>query len=264
MASYRRRYRRYRRGPTRRRYSRRIGRRQFRGTRVARRRNFRPRQIRPMARPITTIDRTPNFDGDSALCQFKDVQYNVLERTAPATPATNFFTGNLIPGNWFQSSQIPELGDYIDNFNYCRVVKSTLVVEFFNQGPILKDIGITTLPNNVGTPGIPAWTATTTPAEQPRTVSTTVGGSTSSRSVRKLIATGTNLTAYGDKSTMYSAAADLDTSLITTAPPNDWSFYIWQGTGQAGATAAEVGTGVQYRATTYRTVKFFARKIQTN
>lgn len=236
--------------------SRRIGmRRRFTATRFSRKRQFRPRRIGMRGRPVMTMDRTRNFSGDSQLAQFKEVVYGNIERAMG-----DFFTGVEIAGNYFEQAGIPDFTEKVNDWANFRVVRSTVVVEFFNVGPSLKDVGILQLP--VAT-APPAWTGTVTPSEQPRCVFTSVGGATSSASVRKLVGTGTQLTAGGDKIFITSGATQLNTATPTNAPTAAWEFYIYQGTGLAAAGAAETGTGVQFRATIYRTCKFYNRELQT-
>lgn len=266
--SYRRRgYRRYRRRPMRRRFSKRIGRRNNRRTRnfSRRTRKLRPMLIGPGTNSHTRFDRTINFDGDATLAQFREVSYGELNRAASG--AASFFVGAFVPGSHFGGQIVPWIDFYRNQYGNYKVVKTTVVVQFFNAGAILKDVGILQLPTGIDSDGeLPTWDASIVPGEQPRGVKATLGAGTSSRSVRKLVASGSPLTSMGDKELITSGDTTLATAdPITTAPTSPWAFWIYQGNSGSPATALETAANnVQYKLTVYRTCKFFNRSLITS
>lgn len=269
MPSYRRRYRRYRRRPYGKRYSRRIGRRPATRKFARRPKYYRPLRRKLNARAITFYDRTPNWDGDSVITQYKEIVSAGLSRTT--TTAGQYFVGNVIPGSHFSGGIIPDIEEYASQFRYMKVVKSTIVVEFVNfSDTVMKDVGITLLPNGVDwtePTNLPNWTNSIVPSEQPRTKFLTLGPKSSSRSVRKLTMTATPLTAAGDLTfvTAGDTKVNVDTGGVTTEPTSPWYFYVWQGNSavvNSGSTET-TANNIQYRATIYRTCKFFERTLQT-
>lgn len=236
-------------------------RRNFRRRRIGTRRpyprkfNLLSKSTRPSSRVFREIDRTPNFAGDSLLVQVKYTNDTFDNRATG-----EYFTGFTVPGNFFEETLEPQLQQHAEDFKYCRVVKSTIVVTHQNIGGTqMKRVGITQLPEGIGLAQVPIWVSNTSPAEQPRTVSTTLGALGSSRSVRTLKATGTNMTACGDHS-LFVYQAQIPTGSLSTVPGFAWRWYVWQGTEQ-NAGSSET-TGLQLSVTVYYTVKFYDRILK--
>lgn len=260
MAYAPRRYRRrtYRRNRTRRpvgtrRYRRPIGMRRS----YPRRYSLIKRSTRPTSRLYREIDKTPNFQGDSLLVQVKYTNDTFTNRTTGT-----YFDGFTVPGNFFEEILEPQLAEHASDFKYCRVVKSTIVVTFQNIGSTqMKRVGITQLPEGVGLAQVPDWVANTSPAEQPRTVSTTLGAIGGNRAVRTLKATGTNMTACGDHS-LFVYQAQITTGSLASVPGFAWRWYVWQGTEQNAGSSESTGT--QLSVTVYYTVKFYDRILKVS
>jgi len=265
MPSYRRRsFRRYRRRPYRKSY-RPMRRSRYSARRTARRpKYFRAKRMRPTIRAVTTYDRTPNWDGDAVITQYKETLYNGLTRTTSAP--NNYFVGAYVPGSHFSGAIFPDNTEYLTKYRYMKVLKSTIVVQFFNLGSILKDVGVLMLPSNV-TPtsdSLPVWDASNNPPEQPRVKNITLGAGTSSRSVGKVIMSGTPLSAEGDKDSITAGDTkiNIETGDIIDEPTTPWYFYLYQGNSgfvQTGSAETSGTNNVQYKATVYHTVKFFER-----
>lgn len=246
------------------RFSRRIGFRRpmFRRRFISRRRYLHPRVVRPSTRAITVYDRTPNFQGDSVIAQFRETTSGNLTRLVASS---SFFVGAFFPGSHFFNDEAPSLQQYLDQFQYMRVVKTVAVVQFYNKGDNQKDVGIIALPCNIDTTGeLPTWSATVTPSEQPRCSYSTVGGNDSSRSVRKVVASGTYKSADGDLVSVSAGDSRLSTGAPTTAPTVPWYFWVFQGASTAASVNETNADDVQYKLTLYHTVKFYERKLKSD
>lgn len=263
---YRRRYRRFTTRRTTRFPYRRIGRRRnFRIALRSRKRYLRPRSVRPRMRPMITYDRTPNFPGDATVVQLKEVVYGSLSRTTVSP--NNWFTGTFFPGSHFVDTAVPDVTQYTLKYRYMKVVKTTLVVQFFNKGPDMKDVGILALPTNTDVvTELPTWSAAVLPTEQPRAAWTTLGSNQSSKSVRRVVAVGTHKSAEGDSVTITGGDTriNVETGDIADPPTAPWYFWIFQGNGIGAAGNNESSSeNVQYKATAYRVCKFFERRPQS-
>lgn len=224
------------------------------------RRYLRPQTINARARPHTTYDRTPNFPGDATLAQFRDQREYTLLRTDNTAPGSSYYVGDVLPGSHLSSDDMPTLTEYTALYQDARVVKCTVVAEFVNMGDTMKNVGIMQLPAGVDGSGLPSWTGSQSPLDQPRCSYQTLGPKTSSRSVRKIIATGTPISASGDTTLITSRSTELDTADYTVPPTTPWYFYVWQGYNTQGNTET-AANGVIVRTTAYYTIKFFNRKL---
>lgn len=253
----RRRYRRYRRRPIGRRYSRRIGRR-----RTFRRKSkwLRPKRIRGI-RPYTTYDRTPNFDGDSVIAQFVETRSSGISQRIVDT----YYKGTLEAGNFFTVDSVPTIAQYKDRFQYARVVKTTVKVTFNNLSPTNVQCGIMQLPvtyNNVSVLD-PAWTPARPPMEEPRCVwkRLATAGTGGSPAFTTMISSGTTLSAAGDTGLITARDCDLTTDALTDAPTIPWYFYVWAGNNTSSLGGTSDTLSVNYQITSYRTVKFWGRRL---
>lgn len=241
MASYRRRYRRYRKPMGRR------PRRTYRKRRAVRRRTNRVR---------TQRIRNVNYMGDRVLVTFKDeVQVN-LKQTA-----VNFYASNSPPGNYLLSPNIPTLTQYVNQYQYCRVIKSTCKATFTNVEALAsKDVGITQWAAGQ-TVGV-GQSALNLLSEQPRTKSVYLSPLSGSKSTATLSMTGSLKTAYGNSTNTTSTADRLPTSALGTSPPTP-AFFTWlvwaQNVSGAGTLEAN-GTNIRIMMTYY--VEFTDRKTQ--
>jgi len=241
---------------------RRIGARRYGRSRVMRRRVLRPVHIGARYPVRTTFDRTPNFEGDAVVAQFRDIREYVIARDGNSEAATSYYNGALVPGSHFSSKQIPELKHYVDAFFNVRVIKCTIVVEFVNRGDEVKNVGISVLPLKDMT--LPSWNGSLAPQDQPRTSFTTLGPKTSSRSVRRMTSYSSPIIASGDRTCVTSGGTTLLSENVDEAPEDFWYFYIWQGSNTQQAEAGETpDQAVRANVTAYYTCKFFNRQIQT-
>lgn len=259
--SYRRRtsrYRRYR--PTYRRRSR-IGRRRIPRTGFRNRRRYlHPRTISARyPRAITTYDRTPNFAGDATLAQMRDMREFTLLRD---TVDDQYYIDALVPGSHLSSDDIPTFKEYKEQYHAFKVVKATLVAEFVNMGDLLKNVGIIVLPTGVSDSGVPSWTPSQCPMDQPRCSWTTLGPKTSSKSVRKLVAVGTPLIASGDTVNITSGGTECETTDATVEPNAPWYFLLWQGNNTAVTADETADDGIRVRVTVYYVIKFYNRRLE--
>lgn len=209
-------------------------------------------------RPYTTFDRTPNFEGDAYIAEFREVSNGAI----PQREAGTYYRGIMFPGNFMNGQETPNFSDPFGEYRYFRVVKTKLVVTFQNPSNLPKSVGILPIPEGYDTEAeLPDWTGSKTPMEQPKCVYTKLGPGGSSRDVRTLRAMGGNLSAAGDLVNVTQGNSDIATDGTQNAAPEaPWYFYLFQGA--ASAEPVEPVTGaMNYTITAYRTIKFFGRRL---
>lgn len=211
-------------------------------------------------RPVTGYDSVPNSWPDACLANFQENFSSVLLMNV-GDIGNDFY----ISGNFFQGQ--PPSGDfttYAAHYNKMKVVKTTVVADFFMADPsipsgtlnILK-VGLTQLPVGVTSANIGGFTATRQREELPFSVvksMTTEGGGDYIRCRM----TSTPLKAYGDHGITDGTHTVLATNAPSTSPSLGYLFLAWISSGAVGA-ADDYSVTVQY--TVYRTVKFFHRKV---
>lgn len=190
---------------------------------------------------------------------FKDQTTGSLSRQAG-----DFYQDVVIPGNYFSSLDSPGLQDYVAQYSNVEIVKAMAIVSCLNRGSGQKSITLMQGPVNAGAAAY-NYTATRTPAEQPRSVTRTIGNNTSSKSNVTLVATGNLYSASGSKTYQTKGDGVLLTAAgaggMTSQPTAYWDFFLTQGNGSAAAGNETDIDNINYTVTVYRTCRFFKRKI---
>lgn len=220
---------------------------------------LRTKRVNASLRPVTEFDRVVNSFPDATLCQIKDSQNSIM-----LMDIGDWANSLAVAGNYFTMVPSGDWGTLAPLYNKFKVVKTTIVCDFFMNDPtipppagnVLK-VGITQLPANIDVTNVGAFNATRQAEELPYTkmkAFTTEGGG----AITRVVMSGTPLKSMGDRAFTDGFNNTQNTKTPTTRPVNYWNFLVWASHGQTQAAQAY---SISVFITRYSTVKFYHRKL---
>jgi len=200
-----------------------------------------------------------NYIADRVIVKFRQ-EYQINTKTADSGP-TEYGTSFELPGNYLNSVTCPSLADYTEQYQLCRVRKSSVHMEATNiEATYSKSVGVSQL--QVGTTAGPTPSATVFLSEQPRTKARYLTPLTGSFSRCKIGMSGSTATAYGDRTPSTAASDIMTTTDIAVGPSSTWFWSFWSQNNLAAGTAETAGTN--FRVVIIYEVEFLERKQLTD